>query len=257
VVGAVRKVRDWVFSIMTLAVFGTVMATGDVLQRIAYRFGPATYDRAVGLIQRALIRTFRVSGVHVAVEGREGFADRGGFIFVSNHQSMYDIPIFGGVLSDHHPRYVAKRSLAKRIPTVSIYLRRGGNALIDRGDRDQAIEAIRDMGEMCQRRGVAAVIFPEGTRSRDGSLGEYRVTGLAALMKAAPDLPIVPTAIDGSWKVFEHNMAPIPYGTSVRVRFGPPIDRVPGLTAEGVVAMCRSFTAGTLTEWREGSDVRN
>lgn len=252
-----RAVRDWFWSILTLAVFGIVMATGDVLQRIAYRFGPEAYDRAVGSIQRNLIRTFRISGVGIAVEGREGFADRGGFIFVSNHQSMYDIPIFGGVLSDHHPRYVAKRSLAKRIPTVSIYLRRGGNALIDRDDRDQAIEAIREMGEMCQRRDVAAVIFPEGTRSRDGSLGEYRLAGLAALMEAAPDLPIVPTAIDGSWRVFEHNMAPIPYGTSVRVRFGPPIHRSPGPTPEEVSELCRTFTNDTLAEWRKRSDVRN
>jgi 1-acyl-sn-glycerol-3-phosphate acyltransferase len=253
----VSWLRDWFFSVLTLAVFGVVMAIGDVVQRIAYRFGMDVYDRAVGRIQKSLIATFRISGVRMTVEGGERLAERGGYIFVSNHQSMFDIPIFGGLLSEHHPRYVAKRSLARRIPTVSIYLRRGANAIIDRDDRDQAIASIAAMGAMCQERDVAAVIFPEGTRSRDGSLGDFRVAGVEALMDAAPDLEIVPTVIDGSWRVFEHNMAPIPYGTDVRVRFGVPIARSPGITADGVIGECRRFAVETLAEWRRGSDDRH
>lgn len=249
-----RRVRDWAISLVTVVVFGSVLVLGDLLQRITFRMGMDRYEWSIGLIQRMLIRTFGISGVSVDVEGRDRLADSGGYIFVSNHQSMFDIPIFGGVLSDHSPRYVAKKSLAKRIPTVSLYLQRGGNAMIDRDDRAQAVSAITEMGAMCQERDVAAVIFPEGTRSRDGSLGQYRMAGVETLMGAAPRLVVVPTAIDGSWKVFENNMLPIPYGTNVRVRFGEPIERTPDEDVKGIVDRCRAFTQGTLDAWHTGQE---
>ncbi len=246
-----RWIRDWVTSIMTLAAFGYVLVKGEIMGRLALRRSMDAYEASVGRLQYDLIRAFRLSGVEVAVEGVDRVHGRRGYIFVSNHQSMFDIPIFGGILRDHKARYVAKRSLAKRIPSVSLYLNRGGNAVIDRGDPAQAVEAITRMGQMCQERDVAAVIFPEGTRSRDGSLGGYRTTGLAALMAAAPDLPIVPTVIDGSWQVFEHNMLPVPYGVGVRVRFGDPIPRSPTLDADDVVGICTTFAEETLAEWRK------
>ncbi len=252
-----RKVRDWFFSIATVVAFGSVMVAGDVAQRVAYRLGDRAYEATVGWLQATLIKVYRISGVRVTTEGIDSLEPKGGYLFVSNHQSMFDIPIFGGILREHHPRYVAKRSLSRRIPTVSYYLRMGGNALIDRGDPGQAMQAIAEMGRMCEERGFAAVIFPEGTRSRDGSLGDYRVGGLAALMESAPNLAIVPTAIDGSWKVFEHNMVPIPYGTAVKVRLGTPIARTPDESPEDVIDQCRTFTLDTLAAWHRGSGDRS
>lgn len=249
-----RSIRDWPVSLVTVAAFGLVMVLGDLLQRVTWRLGMDTYERSIGWIQKALIATFRISGVTIEVEGRDLLAPKGGYLVVSNHQSMYDIPIFGAVLADHNPRYVAKSSLAKGIPTVSLYLQRGGNAMIDRGDRDQARASIAAMGSLCEDRDAAAVIFPEGTRSRDGALGDYRTTGLEALMASAPDLPIVPTAIDGSWIVFRDNMFPIPFGTDVRVRFGEPIAREPDEDAAAIASMCRAFAEATLDAWHRGSE---
>lgn len=252
-----RRARDWFFSILTVVAFGSAMVVGDVAQRVAHRLGSRAYEATVGWVQATLIVVFGISGVRVTTEGLESLETSGGYLFVSNHQSMFDIPIFGGTLRSHHPRYVAKRSLSRRIPTVSYYLRMGGNALIDRGDAGQAMQAIADMGRMCAERGFAAVIFPEGTRSRDGSLGDYRLGGFAMLMESAPDLAIVPTAIDGSWRVFEHNMLPIPFGTSVRVRFGTPIVRSRDESPEEVLERCRTFALDTLDAWHRGSDDRN
>lgn len=247
-----RAIRDWFFSVFTVIAFGATMVGGDVMQRITYRMGMERYDRSIGALQKALVRTFRLSGVTLRADGLDRLRPSGGYIVVSNHQSMFDISAFGAVMAAHAPRFVSKKSLASGIPTVSMYLRRGGNALIDRSDRAQALDAIAEMGAMCQDRGVAAVIFPEGTRSRDGTLGEYRVAGLGALMEAAPDLEIVPAVIDGSWKVFRHNMFPVPYGTDVRMRFGDPIARSPGEDPAVVVAGCRAFAEATLEEWHRG-----
>lgn len=220
-----RNVRDWAFSIPTVIVFGLTLVVFDLGGRVALLFGLRPFEWVMAGLQRTLLWAFRISDVRFEVEGLDGFRSTGGYLFVSNHQSMYDVPIFGGILVRHFPKYVAKRSLAKWIPSISLNLRRGANALIDRGDRAQALEAIAQLARECQARDVSAVIFPEGTRSRDGSVAEYKIGGIAALMAGAPDLPIIPTAIDGSWRVFEHNMFPVPFGARVRVRFGAPIPR--------------------------------
>lgn len=248
-----RSIRDWAFSIPTVIAFGLTLVFYDVVGRVALLFGLKQFEWTMAALQRTLLGVFRISGVRFDVEGLERFSDSGGYLFVSNHQSIYDVPIFGGILIKNFPKYVAKRSLAKGIPSISLNLRRGGNTLIDRGDRAQAMEAITQMAEDCQRRDVSAVIFPEGTRSRDGSLGEYRVGGVSALMEGAPDLEVIPTVIDGSWRVFENNMFPVPFGVRVQVAFGDPIPRGDGDDPMAIIEACRQWSADTLNRWSAGS----
>lgn len=245
-----KHARDWFYSIPTLAAFGFVLGFFHIVGLVALLFGQRPFEKTMAALQRSLIATFRISGVTIAVEGRDGFAREGGFIFVSNHQSMYDVPIFGGLLRRNYPKYVAKKELAKGIPSVSLNLRRGGNALIDRDDREQSLEAIRTMAREAERRDVSVVIFPEGTRARIGELGDFRVGGLATIMEAAPNLPIIPTAIDGSWRVFRRNMFPIPYGAAVRVRFGEPIARREDESPTEVLDRCRTWIETTIDGWR-------
>ncbi len=249
-----RTLRDWVFTIPTVVAFGLTLVVFDLAGRVALLFGPRQFEWTMAGLQRTLLWVFRISGVHFDVEGLDRFHETGGYLFVSNHQSMYDVPIFGGILIKNFPKYVAKRSLAKGIPSISLNLSRGGNALIDRGDRLQAMAAITEMAETCQRRDVSAVIFPEGTRSRDGTLGNYRVGGVAALMEGAPDLQIIPTVIDGSWKVFEKNMFPVPFGTQVNVAFGTPIPRTPDEDPEDILDRCQAWSNDTLDRWSKGKD---
>jgi len=249
-----RSIRDWLFSIPTVVAFGLTLSLFDIAGRVALLFGLRPFEWTMAALQRTLLSVFAISGVRFEVEGLDHFRPSGGYLFVSNHQSMYDVPIFGGILIRNFPKYVAKRSLARGIPSISLNLRRGGNALIDRGERVQAIAAITQMAADCQDRDVSAVIFPEGTRSRDGSLGGYRVGGVAALMEGAPDLDIIPTVIDGSWKVFLNNMFPVPFGTGVKVAFGEPIHRHSDEDAQAVLETCREWAAETLERWNEGSE---
>ena len=243
------QVRDWFFSILTVIVFGLALIAFDLIGRVALLFGLRPFEWVMAWLQRSLLVIFGISGVQFDIEGLDGFRRSGGYLFVSNHQSMYDIPIFGGILIRNFPKYVAKKSLASGIPAISLNLSRGGNALIDRHDRDQAMAEITNMASACQDRGVSAVIFPEGSRSRDGSLGKYKVGGVAALMMGAPELPIIPTVIDGSWKVFAKNMFPIPYGTRVRVRFGDPIERTPDEDPAEIAQRCAHWSNEVLKEW--------
>ena len=203
-------------------------------------------------LQKSLVAALALCGTRLRVE-RAGGLDAGRpALFVSNHQSMFDIPILGTVLAPHYLKFVSKRELARRwIPSISYNLRRGGNALIDRNDRADALEAIRKLGaEEVAGRGVSAVIFPEGTRARGGVLGPFRPQGTLALMAAAPDAPVVPVAIDNSWRLLEHGLRPAPFGTRVRVFVGSPIERAAGEDAGAAFAAAQGQIQDVLARWR-------
>src|SRR5207244_7378448 len=129
-------------------------------------------------------------------------------VIVSTHRRRSAIALPGDVCFTNFPTFASKRSLARRIPSVSYNLQRGGNCLIDRDDAEQALGAIRALGERVERNGVSAVIFPEGTRARAGALGAFKPRGSLALLAAAPATAIVPVAIDESWRLMRANFLP-------------------------------------------------
>ena len=206
----------------------------------------------VGIVQRVLIWTFLFSGTRVTVDRSALVEADKGYLIVANHQSLFDVPLFGGVLLSNYPKYVAKQELGKWIPTISFNLRRGGNVLIDRTNKRESIRAIRDFGRDVQARGVSAVVFPEGSRSRDGLLKPFKPAGTIALMRAADELPIVPAVIDGSWKLLRHKLMPIPFGTKVRIRFMDPISRSADENEAEVLDRVRAQIEGVLEGWRTG-----
>ncbi len=240
---------DWLTTVPMLIAFGITLVVGDVGARLARLFGLRAMEIAVGVAQRALIWCFRISGVKLTVERHPAVLPGRGYLFISNHQSLFDVPIFGGILFSNYPKYVAKKELGKWIPLISFNLKHGGNVLIDRDNRIEAVRAIREFGRTCEERNVSAVIFPEGTRSRDGHLRDFKTAGTVMLLEAAPSLPVVPAAIDGSWKLLMNKMFPIPFGTRVRIRFGEPIDR-DGIVAADLVETARRTISATLDEWR-------
>ena len=116
----------------TVAAFGLALGVFHLVALAALPFGKRPFEKVMAALQRTLISVFSISGVRVDTKGRDGFATTGGYIFVSNHQSMFDVPIFGGLLGHNYPKYVAKRELARGIPSISLNLRHGGNAQIGR-----------------------------------------------------------------------------------------------------------------------------
>ncbi len=245
-----RRILDWVFTVPFLISFGLTLAVFEPIARIARLFGLRPMEVTMGVMQRILLGVFRIGGTRLDVERSPLVQPRSGYIVVSNHQSMFDVPIFGGLLFSNYPKYISKRELGRWLPSVSFNLTHGGNALIDRNDPRQAREAIRELGEAAERRNVAVVIFPEGSRSRDGQLRPFKLGGLSELIAAAPSLPIIPTTIDGSWELLRYKLFPVPFGTRVRVRFSEPMERRPGEEPSELVERVREVIEGTLLEWR-------
>lgn len=245
-----RYLVDWLFTVPFLLVFGALLAVFDPLQRLARLFGQRPQEIVVGALQSSLVWAFRLCGTRIAVERSPAIRPWTPYLIVANHQSMFDIPIFGALLFTNFPKYISKRSLARWIPSISYNLRRGGNAIIDRGDREQALGAIRTLGDQVRERGVSAVIYPEGTRARHGALGEFKPKGFLELLDAAPDVAVMPVAIDNSWKLLRHNLLPVPFGTRVRVHFGAPIARRAGEDGGALLERVRTEIDAVLQRWR-------
>jgi 1-acyl-sn-glycerol-3-phosphate acyltransferase len=245
----VRRLRDWLLTIPFLMAFVTALVVFDLAGRVVRPFSLRGFEMVMAALQRTLMALFWISGTRVVVERSPFIEGRRGYAVISNHQSMFDIAVIGGLLFSNYPKYVAKKELGRWIPSISLNLRRGGNALIDRKDRAGALGAITRMARTAQDRDVSVVIFPEGTRSRDGMLRQFKRAGAEALLGAADKLAVVPTAIDGSWRLLRNNLLPVPFGTTIKVKFGDPIRRVAG-DAEAAAAAAEEWIRDTLGSWR-------
>jgi 1-acyl-sn-glycerol-3-phosphate acyltransferase len=244
-----RRLRDWILTIPFLLAFGVTLVLFDVAGRLVRPFSLRGFEVVMAALQRTLMALFRISGTRVEIERSASIDPGRGYAVISNHQSMFDIAVIGGSLFTNYPKYVAKRELGRWIPSISLNLRHGGNALIDRKNPRQSVEAISRMARIAQDRDVSVVIFPEGTRSRDGSLRRFKQTGTRTLLQAADRLAVVPAAIDGSWRLLRSNLLPVPFGTTIRIRFGDPIPREPG-DAHSVADAAEEWIRSTLAAWR-------
>lgn len=158
-----------------------------------------------------------VSGIRVSVTGVERIPADQACIFMANHQSNLDIPVLLGHLPVQF-RWLAKAELF-RIPVFGRAMRGAGYISIDRGDRKAAFESLRQAAEKI-RGGFSVLIFPEGTRSLDGSLRPFKKGGF--VMAIAAGVPIVPVAVRGTYEILPKNSMLI-RPRDVTVNIGEPI----------------------------------
>jgi 1-acyl-sn-glycerol-3-phosphate acyltransferase len=116
---------------------------------------------------------------------------------VSNHQSTADIAILPWALRSLNVKFLAKEELGWGIPTVSMALKHWGSALISRESTRCDIARMKAMARGLAYWEGSVVVFPEGTRSRDGSLLPYK-SGAVRIVAKEARLPLLPVAIDGT-----------------------------------------------------------
>jgi 1-acyl-sn-glycerol-3-phosphate acyltransferase len=119
---------------------------------------------------------------------------------MANHQSYMDIPAVFGYLPVQF-RIIAKESLFN-VPFMGWHLTRAGNIPINRSNRREAMRSIRSAAERI-RQGTSVVVFPEGTRSHDGVLREFKAGSFK--LAATAGVPIVPITIVGTCRVLERD----------------------------------------------------
>ena len=137
-----------------------------------------------------------ILGTRIKFAGNKNFPTDKPVIFIANHQSLFDIIGLIWFLRKNFPIFVSKRELAKGIPSISYNLQKSGAALIDREDGKQAVVEIAKLAKTIEEHNFSACIFPEGTRSRTGTMKPFSVGGVAILMKKSPNALIVPVAIE-------------------------------------------------------------
>ena len=158
------------------------------------------------------------SGVRLGVEQEVPLDPNLPSVYMSNHQSLYDIPALIVSLPGQ-TRFLAKRSLF-RIPIFGWSIKAGGFISIDREDRSKASESFAAAVQRLQA-GASAMVFPEGTRSEDGSLRPFQRGGFLLALKGG--LPIVPVGIRGSLAVQPKGSHVVRPGR-ITLHYGRPID---------------------------------
>lgn len=122
-------------------------------------------------------------------------------LMLSNHQSLLDIPLMMRCFGGERLRFVAKAELGRGVPVVSRVLVSDGHCLIDRkGSASQAMQELDSFAARISASRLNPVLFPEGTRSTDGTLGEFQSAGFRRLQEKYP-LPVVACVIDGGWRI--------------------------------------------------------
>lgn len=142
----------------------------------------------------------KLAGVTVEIQGEENIPSQGSVLFVSNHQGNFDIPILLGYINKPKA-FIAKIELLK-IPLIRTWMTHLKCVFMDRSDIRQSLKVI-NQAAVHLKEGYSMVIFPEGTRSKGSTLGEFKPGSLKLGLKAG--VPIVPMTIQGSYKIMENN----------------------------------------------------
>ena len=170
-------------------------------------------------------------GVKVRTRGLERLDPRKAYLFMSNHQSNFDIPILIVALETFQLRWVSKREVRK-VPVLGLCMQVTHQVWVDRESPTQAVAVIRQVKKLLDA-GISVMFFPEGTRTRDGRLQAFKPGGFAVAVEAK--VPVVPVTINGSRAIWPPGGLQLRPGT-VEVVFGEPIQIDPHLnkkTARG------------------------
>ncbi len=151
-----------------------------------------------------------VSRIRVKVNGLNQIDPSQSYVYMSNHQSNFDIP----VLLAHLPvqfRWLAKAELFK-IPLFGRAMQGAGYVKIDRFNQESAFQSIKEAAAK-MKDGVSVMIFPEGTRSQDGRIRPFKKGGF--IMAVDAGVPIVPIVLQGTWSIMEKSSLQINTGDVV------------------------------------------
>lgn len=183
--------RTVFFLIPAITVYTVVLGAVSIVSSVFDRRGHFAH-RCARAWSWLILKT---TGVRVAVEGLERIVPGTTYVFVSNHQSIYDTPVVFATLP-YQLRIIAKTSLA-RFPVLGWHLRRGGHLFVDRRHPDRA--GILRQWRALVSEGLSLIIYAEGTRSLDGGVARFKAGSFLLAIEAG--LPIVPLAIIGTRQV--------------------------------------------------------
>ena len=218
------KLLSYPISVIYYLCFFLTLVIFHPIQWVCFNwFGYSAHKKSVDFLQWSLMRCANILGTRFTFKNPYEIETGQPLIIVANHQSLHDIYPLTWFMRKHHPKFISKIELGKGIPSVSYNLRHGGAALIDRKNPRQSLPAIMKFGEYIESNKRAAVIFPEGTRSKDGRPKPFQTKGLEILFKKVPSALIVPISINNSWKMYKYGKFPMGLGNHITFTVHKPL----------------------------------
>jgi 1-acyl-sn-glycerol-3-phosphate acyltransferase len=205
-----RKFLGYILTPFVVIAFFLALIIFQPIQWICYKFfGYEAHKKSVDLLNFCLFSSFYLAGNTVTFINNQNLPLGRPMIFLANHQSLSDIPPLIYYLRKYHAKFISKIELTKGLPSISFNLKYGGGANIDRKDSKQSIGEIIKLALRMKENKWSAVIFPEGTRSKDGKVKPFQVGGIATILKKCPEALLVPIAINNSWKMVQYGSYPL------------------------------------------------
>lgn len=205
--------RSLLFTTPLIVISTIVMGTLSLIDSFFDQSGNSQH-RLARIWGRMLLAA---SLIRVRAEGAERLDPNATYVFVSNHQSLMDIPAILSTLP-HQFRFFAKKGLY-RIPFVGTHLRRAGHLPVDRSSARASLKSMTEGANIISTRGVSVLLFPEGGRAPEG-LREFKEGAAYIAIKAG--VPVVPMAIVGMREKLPMDSIHVRSGM-VAVRIGAPI----------------------------------
>lgn len=182
-------------------------------------FCPWRNSEFVHKFQQVWARSFcRLMFLPVTVDGAENLTPGQSYVFVANHQSMYDVWVVYGWLPVIF-KWLMKAELRK-VPFVGLGCQMAGHIFIDRRSPRAAVESLKQVSAQLKD-GVCTVIFPEGTRSRTGEMGKFKRGAFQIALDL--NLPVVPISLSGCYQVMRPGAWYITHHP-MHMHIGKPID---------------------------------
>jgi len=218
------KVFAYLLSIIYYIVFGLTLVIFHPIQWICYNaFGYQAHKKSVDILNLGLTRCLHILGARYSFKVPKNIPENVPAIIVANHQSMNDIPPIIWFMRRFHVKFISKKELGKGLPSVSYNLRHGGSVLIDRKNPVQSVNAIKKMAKYIEVHNRGVVIFPEGSRSRNGKPKRFKTKGLATLLEHAPNAILIPITINNSWKLLRYGKFPMGIGVHIKFAVHKPL----------------------------------
>ena len=220
-----------IWLVISVVVFGTLCIV----------FSPfnARISRILGLWWNRLF--LLVAGIKVEVHGREKVHPDKRYIFIANHQSHIDIPVLAGTMH-HHLSFIAKKELFS-IPIFGWGMYALGHIWIDRANARKARASMQRAIKRLQKDNISLVLFPEGTRSIDGTIGQFKQGSFSLVQQAGVEL--VPLAIQNTSQLLPKHTNIIKKGI-VRLTICDPISISESMTKADISERVRGIIEGVI-----------
>jgi len=207
---SLRTLSLMVWTVLATIVLGIIAITGSFIDR------SGNFPHIIaGIWAKSILFVGRIQ---VTLRGRSNIDPSKSYVYMSNHQSNFDIPVLLSHLNVQF-RWLAKAELFK-IPLFGVAMKRAGYISIDRTNRVSAINSLNRAAEVI-RNGVSVMIFPEGTRSRDGRIRPFKKGGFILAIDSGA--AIVPVVLHGTRHIMPKERLRIVPG-NVRVDIHEPIE---------------------------------